>query len=98
MVLQIVKIKDIIRPPDKVNFNDVYIVYELMDTDLNQIISSSQPLTDDHCQVSTAFLFCASFSERMSCLVTSHVMSRRSFDFMRLMYLHYSETATCLLK
>ncbi|XP_004294692.1 PREDICTED: mitogen-activated protein kinase homolog NTF6 [Fragaria vesca subsp. vesca] len=46
----IVKIKDIIRPPDKENFNDVYIVYELMDTDLNQIISSSQPLTDDHCQ------------------------------------------------
>ncbi|PRQ33809.1 putative mitogen-activated protein kinase CMGC-MAPK family [Rosa chinensis] len=46
----IVKIKDIIRPPDKENFNDVYIVYELMDTDLNQIINSSQPLTDDHCQ------------------------------------------------
>lgn len=44
--------KDIIRPPRRENFNDVYIVYELMDTDLHQIIRSNQPLTDDHCQVS----------------------------------------------
>lgn len=34
------------------DFNDVYIGYELMDTDLHQIICSSQELTDDHCQVS----------------------------------------------
>ncbi|XP_076915548.1 mitogen-activated protein kinase homolog NTF6-like [Bidens hawaiensis] len=46
----IVKIKDIIRPPDKRKFHDVYIVYELLDTDLHQIIRSSQALTDDHCQ------------------------------------------------
>lgn len=31
-------------------FEDVYIVSELMDTDLHQIISSPQPLSDDHCQ------------------------------------------------
>lgn len=30
--------------------NDVYIVYELMDTDLHQIIRSSQQLSDDHYQ------------------------------------------------
>ncbi|KAK6246961.1 hypothetical protein QUC31_018526 [Theobroma cacao] len=46
----IVKIKDIILPPEREKFNDVYIAYELMDTDLNQIIRSSQPLTDDHYQ------------------------------------------------
>uniref|UniRef100_A0A7N0TDA6 Mitogen-activated protein kinase n=1 Tax=Kalanchoe fedtschenkoi TaxID=63787 RepID=A0A7N0TDA6_KALFE len=46
----VIKIKDIIRPPEKENFNDVYIVYDLMDTDLHQIIHSNQPLTDDHCQ------------------------------------------------
>ncbi|OWM85293.1 mitogen-activated protein kinase homolog MMK2-like [Punica granatum] len=46
----IIAIKDIIRPPKKEIFNDVYIVYELMDTDLHQIIRSDQPLTDDHCQ------------------------------------------------
>lgn len=46
----IIAIRDIIRPPRKDAFNDVYIVYELMDTDLHQIIRSDQPLNDDHCQ------------------------------------------------
>ncbi|GAB2217367.1 hypothetical protein Droror1_Dr00000545 [Drosera rotundifolia] len=46
----VIAIKDIIRPPLKESFNDVYIVYELMDTDLHQIIRSNQPLTDDHCR------------------------------------------------
>ncbi|KAG0447092.1 hypothetical protein HPP92_028538 [Vanilla planifolia] len=46
----IIAIKDIICPPKRESFNDVYIVYDLMDTDLHQIISSSQPLNDDHCQ------------------------------------------------
>ncbi len=48
---QVVAIRDIIRPPTRENFNDVYIVYELMDTDLHQIIRSNQALTEDHCQV-----------------------------------------------
>ncbi|OMP00358.1 hypothetical protein COLO4_12757 [Corchorus olitorius] len=46
----VIAIKDIIRPPLRENFNDVYIVYELMDTDLHQIIRSNQALTDDHCR------------------------------------------------
>ncbi|XP_024440103.1 mitogen-activated protein kinase homolog MMK2 isoform X2 [Populus trichocarpa] len=46
----VIAIKDIIRPPQTENFNDVYIVYELMDTDLHQIIRSNQLLTDDHCR------------------------------------------------
>jgi len=33
--------------------NDVYIVYELMDTDLHQILRSSQPLTEEHFQFFT---------------------------------------------
>lgn len=37
-------------PPPSAPFNDVYLVYELMDTDLHQIIRSSQPLTDEHFQ------------------------------------------------
>ncbi|KAL2892182.1 Mitogen-activated protein kinase-like protein MMK2 [Bienertia sinuspersici] len=32
------------------NFNDVYMVHELMDTDLYQIIRSNQLLADDHCR------------------------------------------------
>ncbi|GER42004.1 mitogen-activated protein kinase [Striga asiatica] len=47
----VIKIKDIIRPPDRADFSDVYIAYELMDTDLHQIICSSQELTEDHCQL-----------------------------------------------
>ncbi|RDX91332.1 Mitogen-activated protein kinase-like MMK2, partial [Mucuna pruriens] len=47
----VIALKDIIRPPQRDNFNDVYIVYELMDTDLHQIIQSSQQLTDDHCRL-----------------------------------------------
>lgn len=43
-------LQDILRPPSLDTFDDVYIVSELMDTDLHQIISSPQPLTDDHCQ------------------------------------------------
>ena len=48
---QVVAIRDIIAPPNPKDFTDVYIVYELMDTDLHQIIRSDQPLTEDHCQV-----------------------------------------------
>ncbi|KAL5747545.1 hypothetical protein ACOSP7_024549 [Xanthoceras sorbifolium] len=46
----VIGIKDIIRPPKIETFNDVYIVYELMNTDLHQIIRSDQKLTDNHCQ------------------------------------------------
>ncbi|KAK2634460.1 hypothetical protein Ddye_029252 [Dipteronia dyeriana] len=47
----VIAIKDIIRSPMKDNFNDLYIVYELMDTDLHQIIRSHQDLMDDHCRL-----------------------------------------------
>ncbi|KAG6788290.1 hypothetical protein POTOM_004352 [Populus tomentosa] len=46
----VIAMRDIIRPPKMEAFNDVYIVYELMDTDLHQIIRSEQSLNDDHCQ------------------------------------------------
>jgi len=45
---QIIAIDDILRPPSYSDFEDVYIVSELMDTDLHQIIGSPQALTDDH--------------------------------------------------
>jgi hypothetical protein len=46
----VIQIKDILKPSSRHNFKDVYVVYELMDTDLHQIIRSHQPLSDDHCQ------------------------------------------------
>jgi hypothetical protein len=45
----VIAVHDILRPPTR-DANDVYLVYELMDTDLHQIIRSSQSLSDDHFQ------------------------------------------------
>ncbi|MCO5588925.1 hypothetical protein L7F22_042886 [Adiantum nelumboides] len=46
----IIAIKDIMPPPKRHDFQDVYVAYELMDTDLNQVIRSRQALTEEHCQ------------------------------------------------
>eukprot|EP00227_Mantoniella_beaufortii_P003667 CAMPEP_0197617476 /NCGR_PEP_ID=MMETSP1326-20131121/61054_1 /TAXON_ID=1155430 /ORGANISM="Genus nov. species nov., Strain RCC2288" /LENGTH=431 /DNA_ID=CAMNT_0043186369 /DNA_START=205 /DNA_END=1497 /DNA_ORIENTATION=+ len=46
----VIRIVDVTAPANVQNFNDVYVMYELMDTDLHQIIRSNQPLSDDHCQ------------------------------------------------
>lgn len=46
----IIAVKDVPMPPNRDKYNDVYIVYELMDTDLHQIIRSSQTLTNEHFQ------------------------------------------------
>lgn len=47
----IVAIKDIITvPPNTTDFKDVYIITNLMESDLDRIIASSQPLTDQHFQ------------------------------------------------
>ncbi|KAJ6306428.1 hypothetical protein OIU78_021694 [Salix suchowensis] len=50
----VIALKDVMMPTQRRSFNDVYLVYELMDTDLHQIIKSSQALSNDHCQY---FLF-----------------------------------------
>ncbi|CAA6656867.1 unnamed protein product [Spirodela intermedia] len=46
----VIAIRDVIPPPVREPFNDVYISTELMDSDLHQIIRSNQELTEDHCQ------------------------------------------------
>jgi len=45
----IISILDILRPPSIENFNEVYLVQELMETDLYRVIRT-QELSDDHCQ------------------------------------------------
>jgi len=45
----VVRLLEVLRPPSLADFKDVYLVYELMDTDLHQILRSPQPLTDEHC-------------------------------------------------
>lgn len=48
----VIGLRDIMRPADCeiADFGDIYLVYELMDTDLHQIIRSAQPLSDQHLQ------------------------------------------------
>ncbi|KAJ1459735.1 kinase-like domain-containing protein [Pelagophyceae sp. CCMP2097] len=47
----IVQVKDIITvPPNTIDFSDVYIVTNLMESDLDRIITSRQPLTNQHHQ------------------------------------------------
>ncbi|KAK6922670.1 Serine-threonine/tyrosine-protein kinase, catalytic domain [Dillenia turbinata] len=47
----LISLKDIMVPTNRTSFKDIYLVYELMETDLHQIIKSPQPLTNDHCKV-----------------------------------------------
>jgi serine/threonine protein kinase len=46
----IISILDILPPVNMSVFEDVYVVSELMDTDLHQIIQTGQPLSQDHVQ------------------------------------------------
>lgn len=46
----ILDLVDIPVPEDRKNFKEVYIVTGLLETDLHQVISSNQPLTDKHVQ------------------------------------------------
>jgi len=46
----IIAMKDILHPPNLDDFEDVYIVSDLMETDLHRIIYSKQKLSDDHVQ------------------------------------------------
>ncbi|KAI0739228.1 mitogen activated protein kinase-like protein [Daedaleopsis nitida] len=45
----IISILDILRPPSLDDFKEVYLVQELMETDLHRVIRTQQ-LSDDHCQ------------------------------------------------
>lgn len=46
----LVQIKSIFIPQTKDAFEEIYIISELMETDLASTLRSSQPLSDDHCQ------------------------------------------------
>lgn len=46
----IVSLLDIQRPPSPTGYNDIYIVTDLMETDLHRVIYSRQELSDEHIQ------------------------------------------------
>lgn len=44
------RIVDLQRPDAKTGYTDIYIITELMETDLHRVIYSRQDLSDDHIQ------------------------------------------------
>ncbi|XP_042030698.1 mitogen-activated protein kinase 15-like [Salvia splendens] len=44
----IVEIKRIILPPSRRDFKDIYVVFELMESDLHQVIKANDDLTHEH--------------------------------------------------
>ncbi|KAK9822048.1 hypothetical protein WJX74_003169 [Apatococcus lobatus] len=46
----IVEIKHIMLPPSARDFKDIYVVFELMETDLHQVIKANDDLTPEHHQ------------------------------------------------
>lgn len=44
----VLSIKTILRPENIEIFDQIYVVSELMETDLSQIIKSNQSLSDEH--------------------------------------------------
>jgi hypothetical protein len=53
--LQIVGLKGVLPPPSLRNFRDVYVAFELMDSDLFHLLASEEPLSESHCQVSRSW-------------------------------------------
>ncbi|KAG2259518.1 hypothetical protein Bca52824_078812 [Brassica carinata] len=46
----VVEIKHIMLPPSRREFRDIYVVFELMESDLHQVIKANDDLTPDHYQ------------------------------------------------
>jgi serine/threonine protein kinase len=46
----VLSIKNIQLPRSREEFDEIYVMMELMETDLSSIIKSPQPLSDDHCK------------------------------------------------
>ena len=61
----IISILDILQPPSFEQFRDVYLVQELMETDLHRVIRT-QGLSDDHCQYFIYQVLATSLFETMA--------------------------------
>jgi len=44
----VVSLRDVFPPPSLPRFNDLYIVYDLMETDLHQVLKSPQAISAEH--------------------------------------------------
>ncbi|ETV76090.1 CMGC/MAPK protein kinase, variant 1 [Aphanomyces astaci] len=55
----ITRLLDLPPPPSRAAFHDMYIIAELMETDLHQVIYSMQPMSDDHVKYFLYQILCA---------------------------------------
>jgi len=46
----VINLLEVARPPAQTGFEDIYIITDLMETDMHRVIYSRQDLTDDHMQ------------------------------------------------
>lgn len=46
----IITLLDIEKPPGRTGYEDIYIITDLMETDLHRVIYSKQALSDEHIQ------------------------------------------------
>ncbi|ETV86541.1 CMGC/MAPK protein kinase, variant 2 [Aphanomyces astaci] len=56
---EVITLLDVLQPPSYATFNDLYLVFEFVDTDLHKLIMSPQYLTTRHIQVFLYQLLCA---------------------------------------
>jgi serine/threonine protein kinase len=68
----IVSLIHVLPPVSPADFNEIYLASELLDTDLNQIINSAQPLTDEHIQYFMWQLLCGKHRQRNSLDAVAH--------------------------
>ncbi|RLN20173.1 hypothetical protein BBJ28_00014807 [Nothophytophthora sp. Chile5] len=55
----ITRLQDLAPPLSRKHFEDMYIITELMETDLHQVIYSMQPMSDDHVKYFLYQMLCA---------------------------------------
>lgn len=66
----IVEVKHILLPPTPRDFRDLYVVFELMETDLHQVIKANDDLTQEHHQVWLVTFWCRALDFKHSFFCT----------------------------
>ncbi|KAK6127659.1 hypothetical protein DH2020_038575 [Rehmannia glutinosa] len=67
----IVELKHIVLPPSRRDFRDIYLVFELMDSDLHQVIKANDDLTHEHYQ-----FFIYQLLRALKYIHTAHIFHR----------------------
>ncbi|KAK6153990.1 hypothetical protein DH2020_013629 [Rehmannia glutinosa] len=67
----IVELKHIVLPPSRRDFRDIYLVFELMDSDLHQVIKANDDLTHEHYQ-----FFMYQLLRALKYIHTAHIFHR----------------------